>query len=558
MTTSVPGAPAQDAPAGERAKSSGTWKIGAWDPRVVKVLTLLAFALPVVAYVAMLVHYQVNTIVADQWNDVDLIRDNFAHFPDWSSLWSPHTNNRIFFPNLIVVGLAHTVDFNIDVEEWLSALLLFAATALLIWCHKLRSPDTPLLFYCPVVFLTLTFAQWQNTLWGFQMAWYLVVLALAVSLVFLDRSKLTWPVFVLAALAGVVGSYSSLQGLLIWPAGLVLLYHRRRQIWAIVAWIAIAITTTVFGYWFDFHNGSSANSYASAHPFQDIKFFLYALGDIVGAPLGFGAHADGPVMAFGLIVFVVAVFVLVKWGIPRDERSGAPIGIALIVFGFLFVAVITEGRVIFTPYAADPSRYTTNDVLVLAGTYMVALNGPLDPIHASLRRRTTSLTGTSARAWTFLRHIDRTLVRGVTLALIVVQVVFSVHYGLQGARQDHQEDQVIVAVTRNVDHEPNAIIEWYFGAVLLNPPDWFRVRVHFLQEHHLSLFAGPPPRRVVQPPPTAQPRPTQPPQPGPPRPGPPRPGPPRPTCTWSSPVTHFGLSPPGTWETPSAISSCSR
>ncbi len=117
---------------GGRAKSSGTWKIGAWDPRVVKVLTLLAFALPAVAYMAMLAHYQVNTIVADQWNDVDVIRANFAHFPDWSSLWSPHTDNRIVFPNLIVVALAHTVHFNIDVEEWLSALLLFAATALLI------------------------------------------------------------------------------------------------------------------------------------------------------------------------------------------------------------------------------------------------------------------------------------------------------------------------------------------------------------------------------------------------------------------------------------------
>ena len=60
--------------------------------------------------------------------------------------------------------------------------------------------------------------------------------------------------------------------------------------------------------------------------------------------------------------------------------------------------------------------------------------------------------------------------------------------GLQAARQDHEAEQAIVAVTRNVDHEPNSIVEWYFGAVLLKPPDWFRVRVHFLQEHHLALF----------------------------------------------------------------------
>jgi hypothetical protein len=437
----------------------------------------------------MLAQYQVNTIIADQWNDVDLIRANFAHFPDWSSLWSPHTNNRIFFPNLIVLALAHTVHFNIDVEEWLSALMLFAATGLLIWCHKRRSPGTPLLFYCPIVFLTLTFAQWQNTLWGFQMAWYLVVLALAVTLAFLDRSQLTWPVFVLAVLAAVIGSYSSLQGLLIWPAGLVLLYHRRRQIWAIFAWVATAILTTVFGYWFEIHAGSNASSYASAHPFQDVKFFFYALGDIVGAPLGFGAHADGPVMVFGVSVFVVAVFALVQWGIPRDDRSGAPIGMALIVFGLLFAAFITENGVIFTPYEASASRYTTNDLLVLAGTYMVVLNGPVERISAGLRGRTASVTGLApVRDSTFLPRIDRKLLRRVTLALIVVQVVFSVHYGLQGARQNYRANEAVVAVTRNVDHEPNSIVEWYFGAVLLKPPDWFRVRVHFLEEHHLALF----------------------------------------------------------------------
>ena len=62
--------------------------------------------------------------------------------------------------------------------------------ALLIWAHKRRSPATPLLYYCPVAFVMLTFAQWQNTLWGFQMAWYLVVFALAVSVVLLDRPRL--------------------------------------------------------------------------------------------------------------------------------------------------------------------------------------------------------------------------------------------------------------------------------------------------------------------------------------------------------------------------------
>jgi hypothetical protein len=365
--------------------------------------------------------------------------------------------------------------------------MLFAATALLIWCHKRRSPDTPLLFYSPVAFLTLTVAQYQNTLWGFQMAWYLVVLSLAVSLVCLDRSRLTWPLFALAALAGVIGSYSSLQGLLIWPAGLVLLYHRRREAWAIVAWIAIAVTTTVFGYIYQGPPHRSS-SYAAAHPFQDFKFFLYALGDVVGAPIGFGRSVDGPVMAFGVVIFVLAVFVVVKWGIHRDEQSGAPIGVALIVFGFLFAGLITDGRVDFSPYAAAASRYTTNDVLLLAGIYLVALNGATDRTLARPRSG-RSVTGRArVTDWSFVRQIDRKLVRRVTIVLIVVQVVFSAHYGLEAARQNHQIAQSNAAVVRNIDHESNARIEYDLGVFLAEPPDWFRVRLHFLREHHLAPF----------------------------------------------------------------------
>ena len=228
--------------------SPGTWHAGRLDPRVMKALTVLGFALPVIGYLALIQHYQVNAIWQDQWDDVTVIRD----FPSWSALWNQHTDNRILFPNLIVVALAHAVRFNIDIEEYLSAFMLFGATALFIWSHKRRSPNTPWLFYCPVAFLTLTFSQWQSALWGFQMAWYLVLLSLAVTMALLDRPqlagplcwpRLAWPTFVVAALAAVVGSYSSVQGLLIWPVGLVLLYHRRWPLWAFVGWIVAAGVT---------------------------------------------------------------------------------------------------------------------------------------------------------------------------------------------------------------------------------------------------------------------------------------------------------------------------
>ena len=53
-------------------------------------------------------------------------------------------------------------------------------------------------------------------------------------------------------LAAVVGSYSSIQGLLIWPIGLVLLYHRRRPTWAFLTWIVTALAAPAL-YFHNYH-----------------------------------------------------------------------------------------------------------------------------------------------------------------------------------------------------------------------------------------------------------------------------------------------------------------
>jgi hypothetical protein len=473
----------------------GTWSVGRFDPRVVKTLTVLGFALPVVGYIALVQHYQVNAIWQDQWDDINVIR----HFPQWSSLWNQHTDNRVLFPNLIVVALAHTVHYNIDVEEYLGALMLFGATALFIWSHKRRSPNTPLLFYCPVAFLTLTLSQWQNALWGFQTAWYLVLLSLAVTIALLDRPqaagplgwpRLAWPTFVVAALAAVVGSYSSLQGLLIWPVGLVLLYHRRWPRWAFFGWIAAAGVTAVL-YFLNFTTTRLDNpGLALSHSWLAVRVFLFALGDVVGVQENAQDAPNAAVMAFGIVIFVVAVFVLIRWGIRRDERSGAPIGIALIVYGLLFDALMTQGRFWLKFHAASQSRYTTNNVLVLAGIYLTVLSATRLRARAPREVRSSG-TGWQLKQpfmwiWGHAERIDGRVVRQIALAAIVVQVAFSVPLGVKDARDFHQEFLTSVSVAANVEHEPDSVVvrELYF----VQSPSWIRAQVQFAREHHLSQF----------------------------------------------------------------------
>ena len=469
--------------------------MGGLNPSIVKALTAIGFAVPVIGYLALLRHYQMDALVGDQWYDVPVIRASYNHFPDWGSLWALHNGNRILFPNLIVVALAHTVHFNIEVEQYLGAAMLVAATALFIFSHKRRSPRTPLLFYCPIAFLTLSFAQWQNTLWGFQMAWYLVLLSLAATIALLDRPTLTVPTFVAAAVVAVVGCYSSTQGLLIWPVGFLLLFLRGRTKWTFVSWIAVTgAAVALYFYNFTDANGGRADNPSNAldHPWETVKFFVYALGDIAGVQPQNRVAANGGVMVFGVVILLLALLVLIKWGFRRDEHSGVPVGIALIVFGLLFDLLFTEDRVIFGLQAAAQSRYTTNDILVLAGIYMTTLSG----LSSDVRTRTREVGERARRfphetiAWvgSLIDRIDRRTIRWIAITAILIQVVSSVHYGPPGARSFYQNSALSARITRNINHEPDSVVTYGLGIFVPESAHWFREQAQFLKEHHLSLF----------------------------------------------------------------------
>ena len=237
--------------------------IDRFDPTLVNVVTVLGLGIPVLVYFWLIHHYSVNVISGDQWDNMTVIRHSYSNLFDWSVYWAQHNEHRIFFPNLVVVLLSRTTHLNIQFEEYLSGLMLTVATAQIIWAHKRRSPSTPWLYYCPVGLLAFSVVQFGNTLWGFQMSWFLVLLALTTALFLLDRAILGWLTLIGAIAAGVVGSFSSFQGLLIWPTGLVLLVIRRRA-WPLAGAWALAGVGSIAFYFYDYTDYTTW--YAWEHP----------------------------------------------------------------------------------------------------------------------------------------------------------------------------------------------------------------------------------------------------------------------------------------------------
>jgi hypothetical protein len=440
---------------------------------VVKLLTLLGLGGPVLVFFWTLYHYSVNVVVRDQLSDMPFINASYHHLIPWGALWSQYNEDRSFFPNLVAVVLAHTTHFNVRVEEFVGGLLLVAGIFLLLGAHHRRSPTTPWLYYSPIVLVGCSLAQYDTMLLG-GVSWYLVLFCLALAIFVVDRFELTWVALGGAAVVATVGTYSSFDGLLIWPAVFVLLLFRRRRPAVLVAWVATGAVAAFF-YFLGLNTsaGATSPSYAWRHPLGAIKFFVFAVGDVLGIGVKSGG-GDPSVLVFGAIIVALAIALVVLYARRGADQGGGPVGIALIAFGFLFVASLVEGRGPFGYWGASASRYTTYDSLILVGVYLAMLSAA--PVSFG-----SWIDGTRARA-------AMRLARWSVVALMAIQVVFGFQNGIAGAKATHAVQMGAVQVTRTVDRSPDNFVRFFVGGAW-QQVGFLRQQIHIERKLHLSAFS---------------------------------------------------------------------
>jgi hypothetical protein len=422
---------------------------------------------------------------------VNVIGHSYSGTLTFSTLWAQHNENRILLPNLIVLLLARTTHLNIVFEEYLGAVMLCAAIALFILTHRRRSPSTPWIVYCPFAILLLTLAQSGNTLWGFQMAWYLVLLLFASALFLLDRPHLDWFALASAAAVAILASFSSLQGLLIWPVGLVLLLQRKRPRSLLLPWVLTAATTAVlYSIGLNLHASAARGDLG-----ETLRFFFVAIGDVIDGP------APGNVqMALGIATVLMAIWVLVRFGGRHDTDGPAPIAVALILYGLFFALITAYGRSGLGLSLAP--RYIMYDILVLAGTYLAIINN-LQPLHWDSPGQTPRLPpatsppeaqhrpeGSSPRSSTRLHRWDPAALlacRTFLAALILLQIALGTENGLADARQLYQSRVVSANVLANIQQA--SPLQVFAVVNPLGSITFARRMATVAERYHLSLFA---------------------------------------------------------------------
>jgi hypothetical protein len=477
-------------------KSRSTHSLGT----VLDTTAILIFVATAVVGVLFIRRFAVNMIYWDQFTDLNLIRHAHSGNLSFGLLWAQHNENRVFFPNLIALALAYTTHFNIVFEEYLSLVFWCVAIGLIVAAHRRRSAGTSWIYYCPVVVVMLSFTPLSAVLFGYRMSWYLAILGLAGALFLLDRPTLSRWVLVGAIIAAVVGSFSALQGLFIWPVGLVLLYLRRRTKAVMAVWIVSAVVTGVLYFIsYDWSATGGTGSYVFSHPWLALSFFFSSIGNVVGTDFPAGANAiDYRILVLGIIIFAIAIWALIR-GVRGDRSDGSPIGVALICFGLLFIFFTTLGRTKFGLSEAG-TRYSIFELTIWVGAYLSLIGsamprfreygsgGLMEPDRwrgaLSRLRDGAEEPGRPSRSW---GRTITTLAITLLIGLMLNQVVSGNEESLPNARAWRTDELTDANVMVNINEAPNAMLYSVLGGY---PAPFVRKMTAFARSDHLSVFAA--------------------------------------------------------------------
>jgi hypothetical protein len=382
---------------GERPRKAWPW--GSVDLRTSAVVGVIA--LLVTSYLLYLLHFEGDELASDDWTVVPLVHAALQGHLSLGALWALHNDNRMFIPNLMFIGtgvLTH------DRPE--GTILLSGAVFVLTFLLYLRAfrtyvhrPLSPLsVLALGIVWFSL--ADWQNALWAFQLAWYLILMALVAMIWLLSRGPERRLVLVGAISLAVAASVSSSQGLLLWPVGLVCLLwsssdsggdRRHATAKVVAAWSTAAVLTTTLYLWgyrtsaptgisavisrrlSGFNWSSDSVSFGLHHPLVTLRFLLVMIGNVV--PINTDPSTTWSGQLIGGAICAIGIFVVVRSCRNRhfgDRLQCLPV--AMIAFGLLFGIEIALGRVqLGIASGALLSRYTMAGLPIVVGIVTYAM-----------------------------------------------------------------------------------------------------------------------------------------------------------------------------------------
>ncbi len=440
-------------------------RLRAADQRLGTRVTLGLVALASAGYFLFVIRFGVNVPFEDEWHMVLLLAKVHHGQLSLPILWAQHNENRMFFAYLLMLVLDRASGFNTKVEMYASAVLLLAAVVVLL---QLWRDDRwgSLLWAAPAIVVLLSLAQYAVALQGFALAIYIILVCLPLALWALKLSERGNWWLCLALLLGLIASYSSLQGLALWPAGVVYLVARGRSPKVVAAWSAGGVLTAgiyLIGLNFTQAGGGGVGAVLAA-PLAAAHYLALLVGSVI--PTDNFLHLGLRWLSLlGVLLLLAALAIFVYW-LRSSAASELALPVAVIGFAVTVDVLNTLGRAQYgVSYATSP-RYVVFNLWLLAGIWLAVV-------------RIRSHLGAPR-----LRPVEAAMAAiGV---VVLAQVCTSVPAAIGAAHQLHAQRQQAIALVRDYQvAKPALVVRYLYPSVQV-----FEIRAAELRQMHLSVFAS--------------------------------------------------------------------
>ena len=324
------------------------------------------------------VKYAVAVPCLDQWDLVPLLDKMYRGELTSGDLWEQNNEHRIFFPKLIMLGLARLTGWNIGYELAADILLAVGIFAVIVWQIKTterRLGVRELRWAIPASsVIVFSLSQYHIWLCSWNMPFLVNMLAVLGGIVVLAKEAFSWRRFTAAALLGIVATHSFTNGLTFWPIGLLILLSvtsgRPERKASLLGWLLLTVLTVWSYFWhYRISKGNASPSLVFAHPVAYAVYVLKFLGSYVLKFLGsIGAQypkANDFLVGNGELAFVFGLAAMMGgcwagWLLARWKIAGLPallpyIGMSLYSIGSALVAGL--GRLCLGTEQAASSRY---------------------------------------------------------------------------------------------------------------------------------------------------------------------------------------------------------
>ena len=337
----------------------------------------LVMAMPACAGFSYVYLFGVNVVWNDEWALVNLASGISSGDMTILDLWEPHNEHRFIFPGIAILLLAALTGWNTLAEMYLiQACLLVTLIALLLTFRA--SVGSKPLFFVPVAFLVFSLVQSFNMLWGLQLTFVFVETFGVLTFFFLyllgrgNRKRFAFPA---ALLSGTIAAFSAIQGLIVWPVGLLQLFvspiEKSKKKVLMAVWGSIGLAEWIV-YFINFKAGPDSSSvlHPLTHPLAGTRYFL----TLLGSSLVYPREESFAFVGGMLLASLVAASLFVIYTSRRVEEYS--FWLALLLFSLFILMAVTVGR--SETQGSPPPRYANFSVLAAVGVYAMLAKSLLE------------------------------------------------------------------------------------------------------------------------------------------------------------------------------------